>query len=86
MNSIASVILKDEKEKAYSFFVKLSNLIRQVLTSGDKLTRTLAEELIFVQNYLEIEKLRFRDSFSFRINIIQPVNLEQEVPKMVIQT
>jgi hypothetical protein len=86
MNSIASVILKDDKEKAYSFFVKLSNLIRQVLTSGDKVTRTLAEELVFVQNYLEIEKLRFRDSFQFRINIVQPVNLNQEVPKMVIQT
>lgn len=86
MNSIASVILKEEKEKAYSFFVKLSNLIRQVLTSGDKITRTLAEELVFVQNYLEIEKLRFRDSFRFKIDIIQPVNLDQEVPKMVIQT
>jgi hypothetical protein len=86
MNSIASVILKEEKEKAYSFFVKLSNLIRQVLTSGDKVTRTLAEELVFVQNYLEIEKLRFRESFQFRINIIQPVNLDQEVPKMVVHT
>ncbi|MFZ4521499.1 MAG: histidine kinase [Bacteroidales bacterium] len=86
MNSIASVILKEEKEKAYTFFVKLSNMIRQVLTSGDKITRTLAEELVFVQNYLEIEKLRFRDSFQFRIDIIQPVNLDQEVPKMVIQT
>ena len=86
MNSIASVILKEEKEKAYSFFVKLSNLIRQVLTSGDNVTRTLAEEIVFVQTYLEIEKLRFRDSFHFTINIIQPVNLEQEVPKMVIQT
>ncbi|MDP1622233.1 MAG: histidine kinase [Bacteroidales bacterium] len=86
MNSIASVILKEEKEKAYAFFVKFSNLIRQVLTSSDKVTRTLAEELVFVQNYLEIEKLRFRDSFQFTINIIQPVNLDQEVPKMVIHT
>ncbi len=86
MNSIASVILKEEKEKAYGFFVKLSNLIRQVLISGDKVTRTLAEELVFVQNYLDIEKLRFGDSFQFRIHLIQPVNLEQEVPKMVIQT
>ncbi|HNX86969.1 MAG TPA: histidine kinase [Bacteroidales bacterium] len=86
INSIASVIMKDEKEKAYSFFVKLSNLIRQVLTSGDKVTRTLAEEINFVQNYLEIEKLRFRDSFRYQINLVQPVNLSQEVPKMVIHT
>jgi ligand-binding sensor domain-containing protein/two-component sensor histidine kinase len=86
MNSIASVILKEEKEKAYSFFVKLSSLIRQVLTSGDKVTRTLAEEMVFVQNYLEIEKLRFRESFQFRIDVANSVNLEQEVPKMVVQT
>jgi two-component sensor histidine kinase len=86
INAIASVIMKEEKEKAYSFFVKLSSLIRQVLTSGDKITRTLADELLFVKNYLDIEKLRFRDSFDFEINIGDGVNLEQEVPKMVVQT
>jgi len=86
MNSIASVILKEEKEKAYSFFVKLSAMIRQVLSSGEKVTRSLAEELEFVRNYLEIEKLRFRDTFQYTIHIIQPINLDQEVPKMVIQT
>ncbi len=86
MNSIASVVLKEEKEKAYRFFVKLSSLIRQVLTSGDRLTRTLSEELVFVQNYLEIEKLRFRDTFEFEIDVRQPVDLDREVPKMVIQT
>ena len=86
INSIASVILKEEKEKAYSFFVKLSSLIRQVLTSGDKITRPLAEELGFVRNYLEIEKLRFRESFDFSVEIGEEVDLEREVPKMVIQT
>ncbi|HNY01285.1 MAG TPA: two-component regulator propeller domain-containing protein [Bacteroidales bacterium] len=86
MNSIASVVLKEEKEKAYRFFVKLSSLIRQVLTSGDRLTRTLSEELVFVHNYLEIEKLRFRDTFEFGVEIRQPVDLDREVPKMVIQT
>lgn len=86
INSIASVILKEEKEKAYSFFVKLSALIRQVLTSGDKITRPMAEELGFVRNYLEIEKLRFRDSFNFSVEIGEGVDLDREVPKMVIQT
>jgi anti-sigma regulatory factor (Ser/Thr protein kinase) len=86
INSIASVILKEEKEKAYSFFVKLSAMIRQVLTSGDKITRPLAEELGFVKNYLEIEKLRFRESFQFAIEVEEGVNPDQEVPKMVIQT
>lgn len=86
INSIASVVLKEEKEKAYSFFVKLSTLIRQALTSGDKITRPLAEEIGFVKNYLDIEKLRFRETFDFSIEIGDGVDLDQEVPKMVIQT
>jgi len=86
INSIASVILHEEKEKAYGFFVKLSAMIRQVLASSDQVTRPLAEELDFVQNYLEIEKLRFPDSFQFTINLPDNVELTREVPKMVIQT
>lgn len=86
INSIASVILKEEKEKAYNFFVKLSAMIRQVLASGDQVTRPLAEELEFVQNYLEIEKMRFPETFQFTINLPDNVTLTREVPKMVIQT
>jgi two-component sensor histidine kinase len=86
MNSIASVIMKEEKEKAYNYFVKLANLIRQVLASGDKLTRSLSDEMVIVRNYLEIEKFRFGDSFTFNIDIIGSVNFDQEVPKKVIQT
>lgn len=86
INSIASVILHEEKEKAYGFFVKLSAMIRQVLASSDQVTRPLAEELEFVQNYLEIEKLRFPESFQFTINLPENLELTREVPKMVIQT
>jgi len=86
MNAIASVVLKEDKELAYRFFMKLSALIRAILTSGDKLTRTLGEELTFVSNYLEVEKFRFRDRFEYRLEFDPLLDLEMEVPKMVVQT
>ncbi|MEI7897846.1 MAG: histidine kinase [bacterium] len=86
MNAIASVVLKEDKELAYRFFMKLSSLIRSILTSGDKLTRTLGEELTFVTNYLEVEKFRFRERFEYTLEFDPSLNLEAEVPKMVVQT
>jgi ligand-binding sensor domain-containing protein/two-component sensor histidine kinase len=86
MNAIASVVLKEDKEMAYRFFMKLSALIRAILTSGDKLTRTLGEELEFVSNYLEVEKFRFRDRFEYNLDFDPSLNLDMEIPKTVIQT
>jgi ligand-binding sensor domain-containing protein/two-component sensor histidine kinase len=86
LNAIASVVLKEDKELAYRFFMKLSALIRAILVSGDKLTRTLGEELTFVSNYLEVEKFRFRERFEYTLDFDPQLNLDAEVPKMVVQT
>jgi len=86
MNAIASVVLKEDKEMAYRFFMKLSALIRSILVSGDKLTRTLGEELTFVTNYLEVEKFRFKEKFEYTLEFNGQIDSEEEVPKMVVQT
>ncbi len=86
MNAIASVVLKEDKEMAYRFFMKLSALIRSILVSGDKLTRTLGEELTFVTNYLEVEKFRFKEKFEYTLDFNGQLESEEEVPKMVVQT
>jgi two-component sensor histidine kinase len=86
INSIAAAVAKEDKELAYRFFVKLSRLMRSILQSSDKLTRTLEEELAFVQDYLEIQKFRHKDRFDFVIEISPEVDLSRGVPKMCIQT
>ncbi|MBN2173513.1 MAG: histidine kinase, partial [Bacteroidales bacterium] len=85
LNSISSVIYKENKEKAYRYFTKFSKLVRASLEVSDKITRTLQEEVDFTRNYLDLEKIRFRDKFEFTINIDPKVNRELLVPKMVIQ-
>ncbi|MCF8369380.1 MAG: histidine kinase [Bacteroidales bacterium] len=84
LNSISSVIYKEDKEKAYRYFTKFSKLVRSSLEASDKISRTLEEEIDFTRNYLELEKIRFRDQFIFTINVQDGVNLETVVPKMII--
>jgi sensor histidine kinase YesM len=47
---------------------------------------TLKEELEFVKNYLDLEKFRFENKFDYIIDIGDSINLEVNIPKMIIQT
>lgn len=86
INSIASVIYKEDKESAMKMFNKFSNLLRVVITSSAKTYRSIDDEISFVKNYLEIEKFRFKDKFEYSITLDKNVDKYKNIPKMVIQT
>jgi sensor histidine kinase YesM len=44
------------------------------------------EELDFTRNYLELEKFRFKGQFNYSITISPEVDLNWEIPKMIIQS
>ncbi len=84
--SLGTLIYTENKEAAYDYLVKFSGLIRKILESSDKISRTLQEELEFVRNYLDLQKYRFRDAFEYKEEIAPGVNLSTRVPRMVIET
>ncbi|KAF0130307.1 MAG: signal transduction histidine kinase LytS [Bacteroidetes bacterium] len=86
INSIAAAVLKEEKNVAYTYFVKLSQLMRSILQNNDKLTRSLESEISFVRDYLDIQHFRFREHFSYSIEIPSTIDMQMEVPRMCIQT
>jgi len=86
LNSIAAAVLKEEKIIAYSYFVKLSQLMRTVLQTNSQLITTLEDEITFVTNYIHIQQLRFSNKFEFIINVADDVNPQTIIPKMCIQT
>jgi sensor histidine kinase YesM len=85
LNSISSVIYKGNKEKAYRYLTKFSKLIRSSLEVSDKISRTLEEEIDFTRNYLDLEKIRFKENFYYLINVDEKVDQQLLVPKMIIQ-
>jgi ligand-binding sensor domain-containing protein len=86
INSIASIVLKEDKENAYRFFVKLANLMRRILNTSDNLLHSLGDEIDFVTDYLDFQKLRYKDEFIYNIHVSQGINLTKKIPKMTIQT
>lgn len=86
MNSITTAIYKENKDEAYDFGIKFSELMREALLSSDKISRTLEQEISFVRNYLDLEKFRYKDIFDYKINLDPAVNTETAVPKTIIQT
>ena len=86
LNSIQDYILNNEKKLARTYLVKFSRLIRMYLEHSQKNRITVREELSALIFYLELEKDRFEDSFSFTIDVDE--NLDQdtvEIPTFLIQ-
>ncbi len=86
ISSVGSLILKGEKEAAYDCILKLSNLLRSILSDGSLIIKPLSEELDFVRKYCELQKLRFRERFDYSISVDGNVDLKRNLPKMTIQT
>jgi len=85
VTSVGSLIMKGEKEKAYGYFIKLSKLLRSIITDSTILLRPLEQELEFVSQYCDLQKLRFGERFEYSITIADGVSLSTPVPKMGIQ-
>ncbi|MCF8366109.1 MAG: histidine kinase [Bacteroidales bacterium] len=86
INAVASAIMKEDKETAYSYFSMFSQLMRSTMLYSDQMTRILDEELKFTRQYLDIEKFRFREKFVYDFQVDPEVNTRMEVPRMIIQT
>lgn len=83
LNSIATLVEIDAKQ-AQNTITDLSDLLREILKSRDNQLIVLKEELIIVEKYIEIIKVRFYDHVEFDINI-EANCLDAFVPSMLIQ-
>lgn len=86
LNSIQDYILLNQKNLAGDYLGKFADLIRMYLNHSNKGYISLSEEITALEQYLELEKLRFEDSFSYAINIDKTISTEDiEIPTMLIQ-
>ncbi len=82
-NSISASV-PEEMEDTREMIARLSDLFRYQLKASREDTVTLREELEFVEKYLELEKLRFRERLQTHIHVPKEL-LENQVPPMILQ-
>jgi LytS/YehU family sensor histidine kinase len=85
LNGIESLIMKEDRATAYRYLLKLSGLIRNTLNDNDLINRSLSEEIKIVNDYLELEKFRFKDKFEYEIVMDPKVDMDTTVPKLIVQ-
>ena len=86
LNAIGSLIFQEKKELAYHYLRELTEILRSVAYDSIESVWTLEEELEYVIKYLELEKLRFKERFSYEVNNMIKSEKEYIIPRMSILT
>lgn len=86
LNSIRRYILENDSDNADFYLTSFATLMRKVLDNSKREFISLEEEISTLKLYLELEKMRFDDSFTFQIEIEEDLSLGIfTVPPMIIQ-
>lgn len=85
INSIIYSVEFHENVQAGEQLRQFANLYRNMLLSAGSTRRTLAEELDFCDNYLLLEKMRFKERFNYKISVAEDIDKNYLIPKLLIQ-
>ncbi len=86
LTSIQSFIFENNPIEAGSYLSKFSDLVRSILYNSREEYISLENEIKTLTNYLEIQKLRFNNSFDYRIEVGPEIDTEWlSVPPMLAQ-
>jgi two-component system, LytTR family, sensor kinase len=83
LNSISSLVRFDP-DKARDVISKLATILRRLLNSADSFV-PLREEVEFIDNYLDIEVVRFGHDKLRVVKELDPASLDVMVPSMLLQ-
>ncbi len=82
LNSV-STLIRIDPDRARSMIYRLSKILRRLLKKTDNFA-PLREEISFIDDYLEIEMVRFGDKLRFKKEI-GAATLDRLVPSMILQ-
>lgn len=86
LNSLQDLILKQDFKSTNYYLSKYSQLMRMILTNSEKGEVEINEELKMLDLYLNLEKLRFGDEFTYELVCNEKLKLSNiTVPPMIIQ-
>lgn len=85
LNSIQTLILKEDSDKSHSYLARFARLLRMLLENAEKPFVPLQKEIDFIQLYLSLENLRVPD-LQYSVSIDPSINTEQTlIPNMILQ-
>ena len=85
LGSISSFIVQNGTDSALKYLSKFSKLMRLTLEYSKGSLIPIDKEIESLQNYLELEQLRFHNKFEFKISSSDKVEFNMGLPPLLIQ-
>ncbi len=86
LSSIQHLVSRNNKVKTLKYLSKFSRLTRNILESSMETNAMLTEEIKMIQDYLELESLRFDNAFTYKIHVDKNLDANDvEIPFMILQ-
>ena len=83
LNNLYGLVDKDSK-KAQELILKLSGMMRYSIYDGEKDTVLLSEEITYLENYIELHKMRYHKVIDVQFNIETNANDYEIMPLLFI--
>lgn len=84
--AIQELIYTKNYKEATQYIAKFSFFLRQVLNFSEKTYITLSEELTLIRLNIELEQLRFKGEFEFKLHVDDTINLHEVlIPSLITQ-
>jgi two-component system LytT family sensor kinase len=85
LNSIAGLVRDQKGDAAVSMIVGLSEFLRRASEDSHRSQVTLAEEVEYLQRYLDIQKVRFGERLQVSVDMCRQNLLRAQVPNLLLQ-
>ena len=85
LNSIQDFVLNHQGMEAAKYLSKFARLVRMILDNSEYTFISISQKIEFLRLYIELESLRMDNGFEFHLSLDKSINLEDQIPTMVIQ-
>jgi len=85
LGSISSFIVQNGTDSALKYLAKFSKLMRLTLEYSKESLIPIDKEIESLQNYLELEQLRFNHIFDFKISKSEAIEDDMALPPLLLQ-
>ena len=87
LNSIQHFMAHNDIINANKYLTEFSTLMRKTLDNSSGSTISLQNEMDYLENYLQLESMRFENTFSYELSCDTDIDTNAvEIPTMIIQT
>lgn len=85
LNSIQFLLYKKDYTETENYLNIFAQMIRKTLHYSEKTFMPIKEEIEYLSLYLDMEKLRLKDQFDYKITISENTNKNWLIPSLLIQ-